>query len=271
MTTEAQFRRIIVEEGLSKVGHLYRDSSVPTNWPPEQFDCSVFTHWCASKAGINIDSGGLSNSWPQPEPSPWRKYPGYTGTQKAVAKAKGAVIPFSAIKPGDFLYYDKPGGGHVVIYIGNGKIVHAAGHAYGVIISPVVPPGVVGHGGKTLTMCVSSTKLARACGFKFDTTAPRPTPKPTPRPVPVPVLPGVKLSNVQPGDKNGQVLLVQKALRRTVGLDYSSGPGVFGPRTKAAYAEWQRSLGYRGNDADGVPGTKSLTALGKRTGLFKVV
>jgi len=270
MTTEAAFRKTIIQEGLSKLGHLYRDSSVPTNWPPQQFDCSVFTHWCASKAGINIDSGTLSGNWPQPEPHPWHKYQGYTGTQKEIARRLGAVIPFSQIKPGDFLYYDKPGGGHVVIYLGGGKIVHAAGSAYGVILSPVVGPGQVGHGGKTLTMCVSVTKLAKACGFKFTANPKPPVPVKPPKPQPV-GLPGVAVKNVQPGDKNGQVLLVQKALRRTVGLDYSSGPGVFGPKTTAAYAEWQRSLGYHGSDADGHPGTKSLTALGKRTGLFKVV
>lgn len=81
-----------------------------------------------------------------------------------------------------------------------------------------------------------------------------------------PSLPVIQLSYVMPGKQNGDVLIVQKALARAVGLNYSSGPGVFGPRTQAAYAKWQRSLGYTGADADGIPGRQSLAALGKRFG-----
>ncbi|MCY1074544.1 peptidoglycan DD-metalloendopeptidase family protein [Archangium lansingense] len=74
----------------------------------------------------------------------------------------------------------------------------------------------------------------------------------------------VKLVNIRPGKRNGDVLIVQKALAAAVGLDYSSAPGFFGSRTRAAYTKWQQSLGLRGADADGVPGTKSLKALGKK-------
>lgn len=66
------------------------------------------------------------------------------------------------------------------------------------------------------------------------------------------------------------VLLVQKALKKLVGLDYTTGPGVFGPKTKTAYKKYQKSLGYTDSDADGVPGPTSLTALGKASGLFQV-
>ncbi|MGW3686524.1 hypothetical protein [Streptomyces sp. NPDC005125] len=34
----------------------------------------------------------------------------------------------------------------------------------------------------------------------------------------------------------------------------------------AAYAAWQRHLGFRGSSADGIPGTASLTALGVKHG-----
>lgn len=37
--------------------------------------------------------------------------------------------------------------------------------------------------------------------------------------------------------------------------------GVWGPKTEAAYAAWQRKLGYSGKDANGKPGTVSLRAL----------
>lgn len=46
--------------------------------------------------------------------------------------------------------------------------------------------------------------------------------------------------------------------------------GSFGSLTVDAYAAWQRRCGYRGNDADGIPGRASLEKLGKKHG-FKVV
>ncbi|MCO4699300.1 hypothetical protein LRR80_05394 [Streptomyces sp. RO-S4] len=42
--------------------------------------------------------------------------------------------------------------------------------------------------------------------------------------------------------------------------------GHFGTTTIAAYSAWQRRLGYRGNDADGIPGKTSLVKLGQRHG-----
>lgn len=83
--------------------------------------------------------------------------------------------------------------------------------------------------------------------------------------------PIVHVSRVQPGDTNTEVLVVQKALNAEpqIVLDYSSGPGVFGKRTRAAYTQWQKILGFDGSDADGAPGISSLTTLGGRHG-FRV-
>lgn len=44
--------------------------------------------------------------------------------------------------------------------------------------------------------------------------------------------------------------------------------GSAGTKTVAAYAAFQRSLGYRGTDADGIPGRTSLSVLAARSGLF---
>lgn len=62
---------------------------------------------------------------------------------------------------------------------------------------------------------------------------------------------------------------VEQAL---VKLGYNPGPidGSLGTRFRAAYSAWQRSLGYTGADADGIPGESSLRALATLTGLFKV-
>jgi peptidoglycan hydrolase-like protein with peptidoglycan-binding domain len=56
------------------------------------------------------------------------------------------------------------------------------------------------------------------------------------------------------------VKLVQRTLRSkgyNVALD-----GSFGAQTTAAYARWQRELGYSGLDANGLPGKTSLQRLG---------
>lgn len=46
--------------------------------------------------------------------------------------------------------------------------------------------------------------------------------------------------------------------------------GYAGPTTVAAYRQFQRTLGYRGKDADGVPGMTSLVTLGHRGKRFAV-
>lgn len=285
--TEAQFRNDLVKTGIAQVGRDYRDSAVPTNWPPQQFDCSTFTHWLMAMNGINLDAGGLSMAaWPPREPSPWHKYQGYTLTQQNAAKMhKDSIIPFDLIKPGDFLYYDKPGQHHVIMYIGGGKAVHAAGTAYGVIISPVVGPGVSAFGGKTLTMCVSSTRFARASGYKF-AAVPVPTKPPVPKPRPTPIKkPTVFLSHILSAVRHdgpaaqghttfkSEVFLVEHALvveklLPVAMADGSAGTVSFGPRS--AYQAWQKRCGYSGNAADGYPGKESLTRLGKKYG-FNVV
>lgn len=65
------------------------------------------------------------------------------------------------------------------------------------------------------------------------------------------------------------VLLVERALaaRKLLAARYVDGH--FGTSTIAAYARYQRSLGYTGLDANGMPGRTSLTRLG--AGRFDVV
>ena len=75
--------------------------------------------------------------------------------------------------------------------------------------------------------------------------------------------PTVHVSSVQPGSHNSQVGLVQKTLK-SLGFDPGPVDGAFGEQTQAAYASFQRSLGYSGADADGTPGVKSLALLGNR-------
>ncbi|HEY8549167.1 MAG TPA: glycoside hydrolase family protein [Vicinamibacterales bacterium] len=109
-------------------------------------------------------------------------------------------------------------------------------------------------GSKTLPGLV---KRRRAEGKLFSTPA-GPGQQPGPK--------VVNLADVQPGQNNDSVLVVQQALAKAVGLDYSSGPGNFGPATTAAYAEWQRKCGIPENAANGTPDAKSLKMLGDKFG-----
>lgn len=101
---------------------------------------------------------------------------------------------------------------------------------------------------------------------------------------PKPAKPRVDLSQLiaaakaDPSAKQGHVSymagtnLTEAALVRLGYLAKTyAGDGSFGSTTVKAYAAWQRHLGYTGTDANGIPGSTSLSQLGKNTGLFTVV
>ena len=83
----------VVEFAHSRLGCLYVWGATG----PDTFDCSGLTQWCYAQAGISIPR----NSEAQ--------------------RAGGQVIPLSEVQPGDVLW--KPG--HVGIYIGNNRYIHA--------------------------------------------------------------------------------------------------------------------------------------------------
>lgn len=74
-------------------------------------------------------------------------------------------------------------------------------------------------------------------------------------------------STLTPGAK-ASVLLVEQALRDRSLLDAKWVDGYFGTTTVTAYANYQKSLGLTGLDANGLPGKTSLTKLG--SGRFTV-
>jgi peptidoglycan hydrolase-like protein with peptidoglycan-binding domain len=65
-----------------------------------------------------------------------------------------------------------------------------------------------------------------------------------------------------PGAK-ASVMAVEKALQARHLLDAKWVDGYFGTQTVSAYAAYQRSLGYAGLAANGLPGTTSLVKLGQ--------
>ena len=66
---------------------------------------------------------------------------------------------------------------------------------------------------------------------------------------------------IAPFDKSSMTA-VERALRDRKLLDATWVDGYFGTETVAAYARYQRSLGWSGLDANGLPGRTSLTSLG---------
>ena len=115
--------------------------------------------------------------------------------------------------------------------------------------------------------------------------APRPGGTVTQPSQPSPAKPKVSLAHVvyaarhDPAAAQGhtthkaEVLTVERALKAEGLLPGQYVDGSFGTKTVTAYARWQRSPaggGYTGNDADGIPGEKSLKLLAARHG-FQVV
>jgi peptidoglycan hydrolase-like protein with peptidoglycan-binding domain len=81
-----------------------------------------------------------------------------------------------------------------------------------------------------------------------------------PTPAPKPATKLISLAAVKPNLTNNSIKLVQAWLA-LAGCNPGAPDGAFGPKTKAAYAAWQRKCGYSGADADGVPGKTSLSKL----------
>lgn len=118
--------------------------------------------------------------------------------------------------------------------------------------------------------------LAKAKVYNGAAPSPNPVPVPTPTPTPTPGL-VVRTSTISqaaktdPKSSTGKpplgskdmVLVVENALVAEGLLDKSYVDGLFGSKTVDAYKKYQQKLGYKGADADGIPGYDSLSKLGK--------
>ncbi len=92
---------------------------VPYEWgaesPGSAFDCSGFTQWAFSRAGISI------------------------GRDTYAQWASGRHVPLSQMQPGDLIFFN--GQEHVGIYIGNGQFIHAP-HSGSSVRVNAVPDGM---------------------------------------------------------------------------------------------------------------------------------
>ena len=102
-------------------------------------------------------------------------------------------------------------------------------------------------------------------------------PKPPTKPTPTPTKPTVDLSKLVTAAKSDPVKrgtpisyygvkVVEQALVREGLLAPSLTDGHYGTATVRAYAAWQRRCGYKGADADGIPGAESLKKLAAKRG-----
>lgn len=101
----------MVQAALSQVGkpYVYASSN-----PAVGFDCSGLTYYAFGKVGVYLSRSAASQF-------------GY-----------GTPIPKSDIKRGDLLFFSNGSRiGHVGIYLGNGKMVHASTYDTGVIVSNI--------------------------------------------------------------------------------------------------------------------------------------
>jgi hypothetical protein len=77
----------------------------------------------------------------------------------------------------------------------------------------------------------------------------------------------ITLAALRAGTRNAQVERVQLALGLVTDLE-DAARGVWDSPTQHAYQRWQRSIGFIGKDANGLPETAGLERLGLETGLF---
>ena len=99
--------------------------------------------------------------------------------------------------------------------------------------------------------------------------APAPRPRPTVHLAALAALAGAAAAGHPPKAASAESLLVQQALVAEGCLPTAAATGILGPETVAAYGKWQATPaggGYRGKDADGIPGRDSLTRLARRHG-----
>ncbi|MFS8203776.1 peptidoglycan-binding protein [Streptomyces sp. CWNU-52B] len=118
-------------------------------------------------------------------------------------------------------------------------------------------PGKVDPRGFTMDSMRSRIK-ARLAG-KGNTT-PKPDPKPTnPKPT-YQSFPGSGFFHI--GQKSAAITAMGRRLVAEGCSRYETGPGPnWTEADRKSYAAWQQKLGYKGKDADGIPGKKSWDAL----------
>lgn len=225
-------------------------------WSQNQAWCATFVSWCAMKAGLADLYPRTASCW--------------TGVQWF--KQRGRFSEYPAI--GAQVFFGSGGGTHTGLvydyddtYVytiegntndsgsaeGNGvykkkrrrRDAYVYGYGY-----PAFPEGIQSADPKWASQAPKKKAPAKpVVDLSKLVAAARSNPKAKGQPV------------TYSGVKTVEAALVREGL-----LSKSLADGHFGTATVAAYAAWQRRLGYRGKDADGIPGMTSLKKLGTKHG-----
>ena len=225
--------------------YRYKKAQYPAYYPPMSWSEDSFT----SQIGRRVtDCAGLIKGylWCDTPDS----QPVYRGAQDygangfyGAAVKKGPIDSFDRV-PGRLVFKDKNGKKtHVGVYVGDGYVIEAKGHAYGVVKTKLAGGGW--------------THWAQCHLIKEDgTPEPQPTPTPTEKPK-TPTLP--KRGYFQRGDKGKAVEQLQRCLLYVkpgclpkYGID-----GDIGSETVAAVKTVQGILGVK---VDGLWGNKTQAA-----------
>ena len=111
---------VVVRAAFSQVGSRYIWGASR----PGAFDCSGFTMYVMRQMGVNLPHSSRAQ---------------YN---------MGRAVSRSGLLPGDLLFFRGPGGGgvgHVGIYVGNNKMVHASTPSTGVIVSSLSEGYYISH------------------------------------------------------------------------------------------------------------------------------
>ncbi|WP_328546783.1 CHAP domain-containing protein [Streptomyces platensis] len=229
--------------------------------------CAVFVAWCADKAGAAA------------------LYPKTAGCATAVAwyKKAGRFSEYPAV--GAQVFFGSGGGSHTGlvydydadwIYTVEGNTnINGGAEGDGVYLKKRARRDsyTYGYGYPKFAEGIKSADPAYAKEAPKAPAKPKPAPaKPKPKPT-VDLSELIRAAKLDPKAAQGHqtyaagVKVVEAALKAEGYLSAKyAGDGSYGTTTVAAYQKWQKALGYGGKDADGIPGTTSLTRLGAKHG-----
>lgn len=254
-------------EGRNKDGswnniQRYSPETLGLEWSQGQAWCSTFTSWAADELGgrdtIPITASCEAGvDWWQ-EHDRWTEYPTLGGLFYMGSRGQDHV--------GVVYAYDADS-----IYTVEGN-TNASGSPQGDGVYQRVRPRR-GAGSPYGYGIPAYTEGTISADPKLGGTPAASVPVPAPPQVTVSLTHIVAAARRDPGLRQGgttypaEVNVVEVALAREGLLDDAyAHDGSFGSLTVAAYAKWQRRRGFSGDDADGIPGMTTLTALGAARG-----
>ena len=208
-----------------------------------RFDCSSLVSR-AYYLGAGLDTAGKDWAPSTRDMVPW------DGVR--LASWASRVAP-SSLRPGDLVLYDTGGSTyrHVVMYIGNGYMLHT--NSCGDVAHVSTFWGFPSGGGHVFLV---ARRVTAPAGYVPPAPTPIPTPTPTPTPTPAPATtPSFPGGTLALGSTGTAVAAVQRALTRTGHLHPERfgaiKSGTFGSQTRDAVAAYQ-------HDHPSLPGTTGI-------------